>query len=195
MSLGWEIRQSNRLFHCQCVFDSQKELQPTIRLSKLLHCQWVLNSRGAPTYAQIEQAPSSMTRNVRLIRAANENGSPKVGYRTPLLLQTTCITKLMKGFYDLLWAGAWKHRRIGRRTRALPARSQHTKTINITLDSVLYENDQIDSIRGRTLTWRHHIQASQPRAKNPIITVIWIQSNRIQTPSPNQNKKKKHYLA
>jgi hypothetical protein len=108
MSLVWEIWQSNRLFHCQCVFDSQKELQPTIRLSKLLHCQWVLNSRGAPTYAQIEQAPSSMTRNVRLIRAANENGSPKVGYRTPLLLQTTCITKLMKGFYDLLCAGAWE---------------------------------------------------------------------------------------
>jgi hypothetical protein len=87
-----------------------------------------------------------------------------------------------------------KHRRSGRRTRALPARSQHTKTINITLDSVLYENDQIDSIRGRTLTWRHHIRASQPRAKNPIITVNWIQSNRIQTPSPNKNKNKNKTL-
>ena len=141
-----------------------------------------------------------MTRSwlkLRLILAADKNESPEVGDRTSMLLQTTCNTKLRQGFFRFVlgwslearadWknnAGVWKHGWIGRRTRALPARSKHTKTINITLsdsvlffserslDSVLNENDQINSNRGRIsrdYAWRHHIQASHPRAKTQFL--------------------------
>ena len=37
MSLVWEIWQSNRLFHCQWVLKSRKELQSMLGLSKPLH--------------------------------------------------------------------------------------------------------------------------------------------------------------
>jgi len=174
MSLVWEIWQSNRLFHCQWVLKSRKELQSMLGLSKPLH-------ETSKIYDELRD------KKLRLIRVADKNESPEVRDWTSMLLQTTCMHhKTTRRFFfpDLFWAGVWKHGWIGRRTRALPARSKHTKTINITLsdsvlffserslDSVLNENDQINSNRGRIsrgYAWRHHIQASHPRAKTQFL--------------------------
>lgn len=181
-------------------------------------------AKGAPIYARIEQAPSQNIQNLgrapwqeAKVNSCGRQEWISRSWRSNFYAATDNMhasRNYEKGFFRfvLRWslearldwkkkknARVWKHGRIGR-SRSLPARSKHTKTINITLsDSVLFflERSLIPFWARTTRSSlfvdlkRLRLEESYPgfpsNSKNPILTAIWIESNRIQNTSLTAN--------